>query len=165
MIQFSIYNKDSRCFLNTVDAKIDCKGRLYLDNPTEDLVRYEVVEHTGLFYTKDARPIKDKDLVFTYSDVPGNEDRLLLGVVKYYDGAWHIENDVVRESIPLFDEISHICYLGSTLTNPNIIEDIMGNVEILKTLCDVALVPDYYINKFIGQQYIEVADNSILIER
>lgn len=157
MLNFSVYNKERNCFLYEIGAKIDTKGRLYLETRDDELNTYVVVRHTEINYTDSEDEIKEGDIVFTYSDLPGNEDRMMLGVVKYIDGAWYIENPILREGRLLYDDVSYTYYVGTSLEYPTRVENMMNSVDLFKMCCDLAKIPSDYTNDFISK-YLTAED-------
>lgn len=101
---------------------IDLDGRCF-DKCWSDLVEdedYFLVQYTG-FKDKDGTEIFEKDIVHIVGVIPGVEiDEI--GIVKFIEGSWMIENLKGNDGWMLFQEGTEIEVLGNVFENPELLQ-------------------------------------------
>lgn len=101
---------------------IDLNGRCF-DKCWADLVEdedYFLVQYTG-FKDKDGTEIFEKDIVHIVGVIPGVEiDEI--GIVKFIEGSWMIENLKGNDGWMLFQEGTEIEVLGNVFENTELLQ-------------------------------------------
>ena len=63
--------------------------------------------------------IYEADVVSVIEPLVGGRERNLIGIVKFYDGSWWVDNE--REAMLLFDECNDVEVLGNIYENKDLI--------------------------------------------
>ena len=64
--------------------------------------------------------IYEADVVSVIEPLVGGRERNLIGIVKFYDGSWWVDNE--REAMLLFDECNDVEVLGNIYENKDLID-------------------------------------------
>ncbi|WP_069508571.1 YopX family protein [Lysinibacillus sp. FSL M8-0337] len=82
--------------------------------------RYELLEYTGL-KDKNGNEIYEGDFVHIHIPIIGSEVTDFFGTVKFYEGAFWVDDNEV--AIPLWSEINIPFIVGNIYENPELLEE------------------------------------------
>lgn len=127
-INFKIWNEESGHMLHVGKIQFDQYGVSEVESHGMGIqnvfnVETPLTQDTNVQDSRTGEDIYEGDIVLKKQVAPSNPKQVnpgdpLLGVVKFLEGGWVLDNEILQKCEPLWSEIDELTILGNIYENP-----------------------------------------------